>query len=122
MSTTMELKDALIRNLQVFNAKERDHLMRFAYLGQNTPYTQDSAYMHPDFDQALRDVGSLDGSAKCIFAGMDYHLDWLFAALWLAVHEPHWQPASGCRCVATRSHLCPLNGLTRHETNRLPAA
>jgi hypothetical protein len=95
MSTTMELKDALTRNLQLFNAKERDHLMRFAYLGQNTPYTQDSAYMHPDFDQALRGVGSLGDSAKCIFAGMDFHLDWLFAALWLAVHEPHWQPASG---------------------------
>ena len=36
-----EMIEAFIRNLKLFNAKERDHLMRFAYLGQSGPYERD---------------------------------------------------------------------------------
>jgi hypothetical protein len=86
------INDALVRNLKLFNAKERDHLMRFAYLGENAAYSTDSRFLSKEFDALLREQMRLTSSAKCVFAGMDYHLDWIFAAIWLAKNSPAWTP------------------------------
>lgn len=87
------MTEAFIRNLKLLNAKERDHLMRFAYLGQSTPYESTSTFLSIEADKRLRthalEMG-LAESAKCVFAGMDYHLDWLFAAIWIAKTSPSW--------------------------------
>lgn len=87
------MTDAFVRNLKLLNAKERDHLMRFAYLGQSTDYSTASTCLSSEFHELLRkhavEMG-LGASAKCVFAGMDYHLDWLFAAFWIARESPNW--------------------------------
>jgi hypothetical protein len=105
---TRATADALIRNLKLLNAKERDHLMRLAYLGQSTPYDASSTYLAPELDSALRghalDMG-LTASAKCIFAGMDYHLDWLFAAMWMAHLAPDWAPPDTAPRVPMDVHV-----------------
>lgn len=104
---TRATADALIRNLKLLNAKERDHLMRFAYLGQSASYDTASTFLAPELDAALHqhalDMG-LAASAKCIFAGMDYHLDWLFAALWMAHAAPAWAPPEKAPCVPMGQH------------------
>lgn len=84
----------LIRNLKLFNAKERDHLMRAAYLGVDTStYMEAKRFLSDDFDKQLKphaiEMG-LDDTAHCVFAGMDYHLDWLFAAIWVTANKPDW--------------------------------
>ena len=83
----------LVRNLKLFNAKERDHLMRAAYLGVDGRYEDTTQFLSKNFDEKLKthamDLG-LDNSAHCVFAGMDYHLDWLFAALWMTANHPNW--------------------------------
>ena len=52
-------------------------------------------FLSPEMDgnlrEHVREMG-LTTEAKCVFAGMDYHLDWLFAALWLAKKAPDWRP------------------------------
>ncbi|WP_234447007.1 hypothetical protein [Luteimonas sp. MC1572] len=89
------MADALIRNLKLLNAKERDHLMRFAYLGEDADYASASTFLSAHCNSLLRehalDMG-LSASARCVFAGMDYHLDWLFAALWTAKTSTAWMP------------------------------
>lgn len=104
---TRETAYALIRNLKLLNAKERDHLMRFAYLGQSASYDTASMFLAPELDSALRqhalDMG-LSETAKCIFAGMDYHLDWLFAALWMAHAAPAWAPPAKAPRVPMAAH------------------
>lgn len=71
----------LAENLKALNAKERDHLMRLAYLGRNEPYSDKvEGWLSPDMVELLRAKANLPG-ATCKFAGMDYHLDWVFAAL-----------------------------------------
>lgn len=95
MTTSKEMKTALIDNLKLFNAKERDHLMRYAYLGRGAEYRVDSVFLNDDFDRALRKVENPGDDAKCVFAGMDYHLDWLFAALWMSTNRPDWKPGVG---------------------------
>lgn len=95
------IDEALVRNLKLFNAKERDHLMRFAYLGGDAAYPDASTFLSPRFDAVLREEHvrpmGLGPEAKCVFAGMDYHLDWLFAALWLARTSPAGTPEDGVR-------------------------
>ena len=82
--------ETIVRNLKLFNAKERDHLMRFAYLGENAAYDAPQSgdlprrFLDKAFDDQLKGVSGVDPEATCVFAGMDYHLDWLFAALWLS--------------------------------------
>jgi hypothetical protein len=92
------MTEAFIRNLKLLNAKERDHLMRFAYLGEGAPYESASTFLSREADDRLRvhavEMG-LAPSARCVFAGMDYHLDWLFVALWMARHSPAWTPLEG---------------------------
>ena len=97
---TEPLIDTIVRNLKLFNAKERDHLMRFAYLGENLAYDAPQRenvprrFLHEAFDAQLKARLGLDPEASCVFAGMDYHLDWLFVALWLSSKHPEWSPAS----------------------------
>ena len=94
---TTALAATFVRNLKLFNAKERDHLMRFAYLGETCDYTEGATFLSKAFDDALRAAAKVPESAKCVFAGMDYHLDWVFAALWLASHRPGWPDENGER-------------------------
>ncbi len=79
----------LVGNLKALNAKERDHLMRLAYLGKTREYEhQHDGWISEAMDLALRNaLPVLDKDARCVFAGMDYHLDWLYAALCLATDE-----------------------------------
>lgn len=93
------MAEAFVSNLKLLNAKERDHLMRFAYLGQDNAYENASTFLSEEFSERLLEhLGEteggmgLSGTPKCVFAGMDYHLDWLFAALWLAKTRPDWKP------------------------------
>ncbi len=81
----------LVQNLKQLNAKERDHLMRFAYLGATGAY-EDNAdrWLSVEMERALKDrfaKSGLDASARCVFASMDYHLDWLHVALLLACNK-----------------------------------
>jgi len=93
----MTIAQTLANALHRFNAKERNHLMRFALLGETDPgqTLQTSGWVHDNFLHALKEalaaapVGSeaqpkitLSGDATCVYAAMDYHLDWLHAALW----------------------------------------
>ena len=86
MSEKMELIERLAGNLKAFNAKERDHFMRFAYLGQVEPYQGSRTFLSKPFLDALwrKLSGGADfpNDAECLFAGMDYHLDWLFTAMY----------------------------------------
>jgi len=97
---TKPLIETIVRNLKLFNAKERDHLMRFAYLGENAAYDPPDwedvprHFLHKAFDEKLKDKLGLGSETSCVFAGMDYHLDWLFVALWLSSNHPEWSPAS----------------------------
>ncbi len=103
MSIAQNLAEALHR----FNAKERNFLMRFALLGEvdSGPPKQSDDWVNPSFFQALGSAlegkpsqGNAPGhvklsTAKCVYAAMDYHLDWLHAALWCAKLE--WDPKLG---------------------------
>lgn len=84
-----QLASTLTRHLMRFNAKERDHLMRLAYLGEVAPYgSSPMRFLSPQFTALLQPVVKelgLGDSASCVFAGMDYHLDWLHAALTLTL-------------------------------------
>ena len=119
---TRATADALLRNLKLLNPKERDHLMRLAYLGQSSPYDDSSTFLAPEFEAALHghavDMG-LTGSAKCVFAGMDYHLDWLFAAMWLAHSAPDWMPPDPAPRVPMDVHV-PTPGLSALYTDFRP--
>ncbi len=92
---TNEQFNSFITNLKLLNAKERDHLMRFAYLGQNNNYDETEKFLSPQFTKQLLEIDSLNlgltKNAKCVFAGMDYHLDWLYVALKLAIMYPGYK-------------------------------
>jgi hypothetical protein len=92
MSIALDLANALHR----FNAKERNFLMRFALLGETNPgpLRQSVQWVHENFFEALRTALAaapaggeshpkivLSEAARCVYAAMDYHLDWLHAAL-----------------------------------------
>lgn len=76
----------LADNLKVLNAKERDHLMRFAYLGIGDECGSGVQLPERWLSKAMLAALSplVPDDAECIFAGMDYHLDWLYAALLFA--------------------------------------
>lgn len=73
--------DQIIKNLHNFNRKERDHLMKFAL--SETP-------THPQISKELwRAIRPDNGKRQRpnptnMFVGMDYHLNWLYAALVLS--------------------------------------
>lgn len=65
----------IIERLKMFNRKERDHLMKFALCEQPKA---------PEISTVLWETISNGGekpSADRMFIGMDYHLNWLYAAL-----------------------------------------
>lgn len=92
MSLALNLANALHR----FNAKERNFLMRFALLGEvDSGPRASSRWVDPVFFEALKlalesspmEYGAtaqikLGKNAECIYAAMDYHLEWLHATLW----------------------------------------
>lgn len=93
----------LVSNLKSLNAKERDHLMRFAYLGATAPYEDATGkWISCAMENALREqTAGLDlRELRCVFAAMDYHLDWLFAALY-----------SACKGQKIDSQTGPMNGV-----------
>lgn len=113
MTMTPEMKDALVENLKLFNAKERDHLMRDAYLGigseaSEVDYRETKRFLSAAFDEKLKEhirAGlELKGEAHCVFAGMDYHLDWIFAALWMATQNPAWPNGTDATPVKMADH------------------
>lgn len=82
------LAASLVQNLKNLNAKERDHLMRFAYLGATQEYEKNEALWLSDAMKAALEphlskdhLDKEEEKRRCVFAGMDYHLDWLYAAL-----------------------------------------
>lgn len=83
--TMTKLAAALVQNLKDLNAKERDHLMRFAYLGVTDAYEENTdIWLSKGMLDALKPqlAGTrLNSSKRCVFAAMDYHLDWFYAAL-----------------------------------------
>lgn len=91
---TNEQFERFIANLKILNAKERDHLMRYAYLGTSEKYDETKCFLSPEFSKQLQphltDLG-LNKFANCMFAGMDYHLDWLYVALRLAIEMPDFK-------------------------------
>jgi hypothetical protein len=80
-----EFSKRLVLNLKALNSKERDHLMRFAYLGANDNYDSESVrWLSQEMEELLLAPESdlqLSPDARCVFAGMDYHLDWLYVAI-----------------------------------------
>ena len=113
MTMTPEMKEALVENLKLFNAKERDHLMRDAYLGigseaAEVDYRETKRFLSAAFDEKLKEhirAGlELKGEAHCVFAGMDYHLDWIFAALWMATQNPAWPNGTDATPVKMADH------------------
>ena len=111
MSIAQDLANALHR----FNAKERNFLMRFALLGEANPGspTQSTNWVHSNFFLALksglRDANSepvvLTDAAHCVYAAMDYHLDWLHAGLWCL--KSKWDPKPDGAFVPVIRH--PIN-------------
>jgi hypothetical protein len=79
--------DCLCENLKSLNAKERDHLVRYAYQGRPGEEGEESnrPWLSKDMIEDLKkSVPELGQAARCVFAGMDFHLDWLHGALFLA--------------------------------------
>lgn len=97
----MPIAQKLATALHRFNAKERNHLMRFALLGETNSGPPDPSvqWVHPNFFAALstalatevsgetQSTIALSKDARCVYAAMDYHLDWLRAALWCTSNE-----------------------------------
>ena len=112
----LDFAQALADNLKMLNAKERDHLMRWAYLGEGGDYTrQGSARMlAPAMTWALHGLLELSPAQKVVFAAMDYHLTWIYAALLYACGRVRPGGAGGpverlVRASATGT-LLPMDG------------
>ncbi|MHB9130424.1 MAG: hypothetical protein ACYDBB_04945 [Armatimonadota bacterium] len=71
----------IIAYLKRFNHKERFHLLRLA-LGDGM-WPEDSFQLSPKFIERLNTEFNLAIAADA-FAAMDYHLDWIYASLYLA--------------------------------------
>lgn len=75
--------EQIIKNLHNFNRKERDHLMKFALSDSPSHPTISDTLWNKIAPNAPR----LDKpDERKMFVGMDYHLNWLFAALKLSEH------------------------------------
>lgn len=108
--------------------------MRFAYLDNGDPrsdrsdsYESTSTLSSTKAEERLRihavDLLGSAGSPRCVFAGMGYHLDWLFSALSTAGTSLAWaggkplppsQPVASHEAEAGLKNLhtdfLPLNG------------
>ncbi|TQE98725.1 MAG: hypothetical protein FKY71_12300 [Spiribacter salinus] len=75
-----ETAEQIIKNLHNFNRKERDHLMKFALSDSpSQPQLSKGLWRAIRPENSRRQRPNPDG----IFVGMDYHLNWLYAALML---------------------------------------
>ncbi len=105
----MSIAEKLVTNLHRFNAKERNHLMRFALMGEtdSSAVPLSEGWVHKSFFKALTDALAtapsgdeadpaikLSKAARCIYAAMDYHLDWLHGALWETGSASHFPAGS----------------------------
>lgn len=105
--------ERLATNLKALNAKERDHLMRFAYLGEEgaSYEKKPGKFLSKPFLDSLKKVLG-DGIPEleeedCLFAGMDYHIDWLHAALFMAANDWYVWERAKCTCGNSISnHAC----------------
>lgn len=70
--------EQIIRNLHSFNRKERDHLMKFA-LSETPSHPQISKELWTQIAPELAEKER--PNQEQTFVGMDYHLNWLYAAL-----------------------------------------
>lgn len=82
---------SLVQNLKELNAKERDHLMRLAYLGVAHAYEENSdswlsKAMLDALECQLAGTG-LGSERRCVFAAMDYQLSWFHAAIFRTCNE-----------------------------------
>jgi len=67
----------IIKRLKMFNRKERDHLMKFALCEEpEAPRISDNLWA-----LISRNTGTDRPHPDNMFVGMDYHLNWLYAAL-----------------------------------------
>ena len=66
----------IIERLKMFNRKERDHLMKFALCKD-----PGEPELNSEIWREVAGEKALFPPSKRIFWGMDYHLNWLFAAL-----------------------------------------
>ncbi len=91
MTDKNEFGRLLADNLKALNAKERDHLMRFAYLGEKEEYEKTKKFLSQPFFNSMKEAlgGNIPQLEEkdCLFAGMDYHIDWLHAAMFMAGKE-----------------------------------
>lgn len=77
---------AIIGNLERFNRKERFHLLHMAIADDTWP-SRDSFRLSGAFRARLGETLELAVPPDA-FAAIDYHLDWIYAALYLALDEP----------------------------------
>lgn len=73
----------IIERFRMFNRKERDHLMKFALLDE----AGEPTISVPLWRLISRKKGARRPGIEGMFIGMDYHLNWLFAALKTSVAE-----------------------------------
>jgi hypothetical protein len=79
----------IIENLKRLNRKERFHLLQSVLHGGSPG--SDSFTLSAEFRESLgRRLGLTVPSDA--FAAMDYQLDWIYVALYLALHSPESQP------------------------------
>ena len=91
----------LIENLIQFNRKERFHLLAGALGWQRTENKLD-----PQFSKKICEITGLELPPK-VFLAIDYHLDWLHAALVIAGEgksssDVKWNPAKPAHFVFPR--------------------
>ena len=77
----------IIERLKMFNRKERDHLMKFALCEQPA-----APQISTDLWETLSNGGTKPNPDR-MFIGMDYHLNWLYAAL--ATSDPEMEDEVG---------------------------
>jgi hypothetical protein len=81
MSTCKQKAIGVIDRLKAFNRKERDHLVKFAFCQEpRAPELADG------FWKMISDE-PIQPKPKQLFFAMDYHLNWLFAAILTAADE-----------------------------------
>lgn len=76
-STNRDIAQRILKRLRLFNRKERDHLMKFALYDER----RNSDISQPLWRLVSGNQGLRRPKPDLMFIGMDYHLNWLFAAL-----------------------------------------
>ena len=103
----------LIDNLAAFNRKERFHLLAFALDWQ----PKDMPLGRQFIDAIGAKIGCKISDSSSIFMAMDYHLDWLYAALYLTEHR---LSPSSVRNPVDKRNRCQIAG-TQEDIDLLVA-